>query len=245
MTGVAIARWVPARLGVRCGAPGCGEKIKPVTPEDMMAEVMWDDGDQSFVEPGLVLQWSPGPPGYWRSWRHRSLAGRIGRAGSAEGGTVTLTTEELDELERVAQLYFRQNAEDGGNRHLRVDAVSMLGLIAAARSDLTRSEQTASEAAVLSGHQGRLRVAHERWVAEWDKDRTSPARYAAEADVARINAGRATVAESASVQLDAMRRELDAARELISILRDQNLRSHAVGRLLAEYDAAKVREGEP
>jgi hypothetical protein len=57
------ARTIPARLGARCCAPGCGDKIKP-DPGDSMTEVTWSDGTTSYIERGCERWFVVGHPDY-------------------------------------------------------------------------------------------------------------------------------------------------------------------------------------
>lgn len=50
------ARRIPGRLGERCCAPGCGDKIKPAEG-DTMFEVTWSDGSLTYIEDAICASW--------------------------------------------------------------------------------------------------------------------------------------------------------------------------------------------
>ena len=48
----------------RCCAPGCGDKIKPLNSSDSCYEIMWLDGDVTYLESGCLDWFVNGHPDY-------------------------------------------------------------------------------------------------------------------------------------------------------------------------------------
>jgi len=69
----------------RCCAPGCGDKIKPLNSSDSCYEIMWLDGDVTYLESGCLDWFVNGHPDYGNGFG--KIAPPLNCAVSTEAGS--------------------------------------------------------------------------------------------------------------------------------------------------------------